>query len=108
MTVFRIPLVNTPQTFEINLSGTNYLMTCKWNDATEAGWALDIADLNTGLPIVFYIPLVTGVNLLEGLEYLGIGGQLYVATDGNQDAVPTLLNLGVESFLYFVTELTNA
>ena len=101
MSIFLIPLTNIPQTFNINLAGINYQMTCKWNDSADAGWVIDIADENTQTPIAANIPLITGADCLSGLEYLGIQGQLYVYTDGNQYAVPTLTNLGVESNLYF-------
>ena len=82
-------------------------MTCRWNSAVEGGWVLDFTDADSGEPIVANIPLVTGVNLLDGLEYLGFNGELYVYTDGDQNAVPTLENLGVESNLYFQTEVVD-
>lgn len=102
--VFTIPVTNIPQVFQITLAGTVYNMTCKWNDTDDAGWALDIADQNE-VPLACNIPLITGDNLLDGLEYLGIEGELYVLSTGtNQFAVPTLENLGVDAFLYFVTD----
>lgn len=104
MSTFLIPLENTPQTFELPLAGATYLLTCKWNDAPEAGWILDFADATTNETIVTNVPLITGANILENLEYLGFLGQLFIFTDGNDFAVPTLLNLGVESNLYFVTD----
>lgn len=107
MTTFIIPLTNIPQKFEISLAGKNYQMTCKWNDALDAGWVLDFADSDSGEAIVANIPLVTGIDLLEGLEYLGFDGLLIVYTDGNELATPTLLNLGVESNLYFKTDVVS-
>lgn len=107
MSVFQIPLVNTPQQFEISLAGVDYIMTNKWNPSAEGGWVLDIADALTSTPIACNIPLITGADLLDGLEYLGINGQLFVLTDGDQLAVPTLDNLGVESFVYFSTEVAD-
>jgi hypothetical protein len=104
MAIYTIPLTNVPQSFTIELSGKEYLITCRWNDAIEGGWFLDINDSITALPILHNLPLVSGNNLLEQYEYLGIGGSLVVLTNGDQTAVPTLDNLGVESFLYFVTE----
>lgn len=62
---------------------------------------LDISNVDTGLPVAYNIPLITGLDILEGLEYLEIGGSMFVLTDGNQLAVPTYENLGVESFLFF-------
>lgn len=102
---FKVPVTNIPQTFEISLAGVTYLMTIKWNDAFEAGWEMDFVDAITNVPIVAGIPLVTGVDCLAGLEYLGFNGQLIVYTDGDDTAVPTLENLGVESNLYFLTEI---
>ena len=102
-TDYLIPLSNVPQTFDISLAGTNYTMTSKWNDAPDAGWVLDIALADTGVILACNIPLITGADCLLGLEYLGINGQLYVYTNGDGDAVPTLDNLGVDSNLYFAT-----
>lgn len=103
---FKVPVVNIPQTFEIALGGVSYILTCKWNPANEGGWILDFADAQTNEPIVTNVPLITGANILENLDYLGFTGALYIFTDGNDLAVPTLENLGVESNLYFQTEVT--
>lgn len=102
MTTFIIPLTNIPQIFEIALAGVNYLLNVRWNDADDAGWIMDISDENNN-PIACNIPFITGADCLSGLEYLGINGQMVVFTDGDQTAVPTLENLGVESNLYFLT-----
>lgn len=104
MSLAKIPVSNSPQKFQISLAGRDYELTCKYNSAFEGGWVLDFADAETAEPIAANIPLVTGVNILDGLEYLGFGGSLFVYTDGDQNAVPTLENLGVESNLYFETE----
>jgi hypothetical protein len=103
MSVFLIPLTNTPQTFQISLGSIEYVITCKWNDSPDAGWEIDLADALTGNSIIAGIPLVTGINLLDGLEYLGFPGQLFVFTDGNDYSPPTMDNLGVQSNLYFVS-----
>lgn len=105
--VFLLPLSNVPQTFQIVLAGITYLMTSKWNDADDSGWVLDIADENDE-PLACNIPLITGADCLEGLDYLGFQGQIYVNTSGTDStAVPTLDNLGVESFAYFITSVPN-
>lgn len=104
MTTFLIPVQNVPQVFDIALAGVNYTMTCRWNDAADAGWIVDLVNADTGEPVVSNVPLITGADCLAGLEYLGINGQLAVLTDGNQFATPTLENLGVESNLYFLTD----
>lgn len=105
MTTFLIPLENVPQVFEIALGGKNYLMTSKFNSADEGGWVLDLQDAVTNEYLACNIPLITGADLLEGLEYLGIAGPLVVFTDGDDLAVPTLENLGVESNLYLLSDV---
>ena len=103
---FLIPLSNTPQTFQILLAGVTYTLTSKWNDVAQC-WFLDIADLNAN-PIACGIPFITGEDLLDGLEYLGIGGELLVITNGpDTTSIPTLYNLGIDSNLYFQTTSTN-
>lgn len=99
---YLIPLVNTPQVFPIDLAGVAYTLTCKWNDSADSGWIIDIADRSQN-PIVSGIPLITGCNLLDGLDYLGIDGELWASTAGDPNAVPTLDNLGVNSNVYFTT-----
>lgn len=107
LTNFLVPLSNIPQTFLIDLAGITYTLTCKWNPSPDAGWTLDIADSSQN-PIVAGIPLITGANLLAGLSYLGINGVLTVYTNGDGNAVPTIDDLGVESNLYFTTDVPSA
>jgi hypothetical protein len=92
-TVFEIPLAAQPMTFTIPLGGVTYELTMVYRDATEGGWSLDIDD-GYGNPILCGVPLVTGADLLAQYAYLGIGGQLWVRSDGEPDAVPTFANLG--------------
>lgn len=105
MSVFQVPLTNIPQTFQITMAGKLYIANCRWNDSPDAGWVIDFADGLTSAPIVANIPLITGANLLSGLDYLGFQGVLFVFTDGDDEAVPTLDNLGVESNVYFSTDV---
>jgi hypothetical protein len=100
---FLIPLINGPQQFEIALGGVNYTLVVKWNDSDEAGWQFDILDAASGDYLCAGQPFVTGTDLLAGLEYLGIEGQLFVYTNGDASAVPTFDNLGTNSNLFFVT-----
>ena len=102
--VFEIPLENIPQKFAITLGGIQYLMTCKWNDSDNGGWVIDFQNGQNEEPILFCVPLVTGADLLAQYGYLGFKGKLFVYTDGNEFARPTLDNLGTESHLYFVSE----
>lgn len=102
--IFQLPLTNVPQVFQLPLKDRNYLMTCKFNDSDDGGWVVDFADADSGESIIAGIPLVTGTDLFSGLEYLNFGGSLIVYTDGDETAVPTFTDLGVESNLYFITD----
>lgn len=105
METFLIPLLNVPQDFTITLANRELRIVSKWNDSVEAGWVIDIYDDITEEALVVCVPMVTGADLLEQYEYLNLNGKLIVFTDGDESAVPTLLNLGTESNLYFKTEV---
>lgn len=102
-TTFEVPLSPMPQRFLITLGDTEYQLTLTYRDAPEAGWILDIADVD-GNTMIAGIPLVTGADLLEQYGYMGFAGALTVATDGDLDAVPTFHNLGTEAHLFFTVE----
>lgn len=102
MAVYEVPLTPQAQTFSITLLGIIYKLTLSWC-SPAAAWTLLIADQD-GTALVGGVPLVTGLDLLAQYRYLGIGGSLVVATDGDITAVPTYENLGVDSHLYFVTQ----
>ena len=95
-----LPLTNIPEKFSISLGGINYILVSRWNDADEGGWILEFYDQDE-LPILMNVPLVTGANLLDQYEYLGIPGLLYVITEGDDYAVPTIDNLGTASQVYY-------
>jgi len=97
---FIIPLAAPPQAFTCSLNGVTYRLTVIWRNAAP-GWFLDIAD-DQGDLIVGGIPLVTGADLLAQYEYLGIGGQLVVASSSDVDAPPTFAGLGTATLLYYV------
>ena len=101
-TVSEIPLVNTPQTLGISLSGTVYTLRVTWCWPASV-WILDILDSSAN-PILTGVPMVTGANLLEQYAYLGIGGKLYVQSDNDPGAPPTFTNLGQQGHLYYVTQ----
>lgn len=50
------------------------------------------------------IPLVTGADLLAQYKHLSIGGQLFVQTDGDPEAVPTYASLGATAGLYWIPD----
>src|ERR1700678_3738449 len=104
---FLIPLTSTPQIFNINLAGNDYTLNVRWNDSDEGGWIMDILDQNTQTPLACNIPFITGADMLEGLEYLGIEGSLVAYTNGDTWAVPTFTNLGIDANLYFFTSVPN-
>lgn len=102
-TPFEIPLIpSTAQTFTVTLVGVTYTMTVTWC-APASCWMIDIADQNA-VPIVSGIPMITGADLLSAYGYLGIGGQLFVQSDFDTNAVPTFDNLGDTSHLYFISD----
>lgn len=105
MQTFLIPLSNVPQDFTITLSDRELRLVTKFNPSEEGGWTLDIFDAETDESIIANIPMVTGADLLAQYEYLNLNGRLIVFTDGDELATPTLENLGVESNLYFQTEV---
>lgn len=99
--VKEVPLLAAAQSFEIQLKDTVYNVGMQWRDAVAGGgWFMDLAD-NIGNQIIGGIPLVTGANLLEQFDYLGIGGQLIVQTDNDTDQIPAFDALGQLSHLYF-------
>lgn len=101
--LFRIPLINEPQTFEINLSGGAYVIICRWNEEMPA-WQICMKNAITNQLLLTCLPLITGVDLLAQYKHLGIPGRLFCYTEGNADAPPTLENLGVEGQLYYYVE----
>jgi hypothetical protein len=102
VSVFRIPLVALPQSFDITLAGRLLSMACRWNGAAPA-WELSIADGDTGEPLISSLAIVTGTNLFSQYAHLNFGGALVAMTDGDLNTPPTLTNLGVDSFVYFIT-----
>lgn len=106
MNWFLIPLDDNPQSFQISLAGVSYILTVYWNNQLDGGWQFNLDNADTNDSVLAGAPFITGANLLAGLDYLGINGQLYVYTNGMPDAVPTFTNLGTDSNLYFVTNAT--
>lgn len=98
--IFTVPLTNVSQRFRIDIAGVEYLIACRWND--NIGWFLDIYNGTTLAPIIMCLPLVTGTDLFAQYPHKAFGASLYVYTDGDRYAVPTLENLGTESNLYVV------
>lgn len=94
---------STDQTLSIGLPSGNFHLRLLCANVEEGGWIMDIADAD-GVSLAAGIPLVTGADLLEPYRYLGLGGSMFVRSDGIPDQVPTFQNLGVGSHLYFVRD----
>ena len=105
--IYLIPKSNDPQSFGVNLAGINYTLTFKWNDSDQSGWIMDIGD-EANNPLACSLPLITGANVIDGLNYLGIQGVLIVYTNGDESAVPTYDNLGTDCNLYFGTNVVSS
>lgn len=101
MSIFEIPLKpSTPTKMAIQFpNGNTYNLRFAFVNVDQGGWIMDISDVN-GNPLVCGIPLVTGADLLAQYAYLGLGGPMYVISDGWPAAVPTFANLGSGSRLY--------
>jgi hypothetical protein len=100
-TIYEIPLSPAPQTLAVTIGGTPYNLRFLYHNCDQGGWAMDISDASQN-PLVCGIPLVTGADLLAQYGHVGIGGSLYVQSDGDASSVPTFGNLGVASHLYLV------
>lgn len=103
MSVFEIPLRPRAQKLRVEINGIEYVLRVRWNNFSNC-WIMDIAD-TSNVPLLNGIPLITGANLLDQFDYLGIGNRVKVLvySTGNPDEVPTYASLGSTSRLYFVT-----
>lgn len=99
MNFYQIPLINAQQNFSVTLLGVIYTMRLIYCDDVNAGWILDIGDVN-GSPLICGIPLKSGINLLTQYDYIGIGGGLGVQLSGDILTVG-YTDLGVNTQLYF-------
>ena len=99
MAIIEIPTQPKPQRFSILLGERRVQVSLQWRDAPEAGWTLDINEVD-GAGIIRGIPLVTGVNLLAQYQHI-IVGTLFVMSDVEPFAVPVLDGLGSTGHLYY-------
>jgi hypothetical protein len=98
---YEIPLISQPQTLTVSLGGVEYVLHVYWSPQLGA-WILDLFDSSSN-DIATGIPMVTGVDLLGQLQYLGVGGALIVQSSGADAlAPPTNTNLGQVAVLYFI------
>lgn len=103
MADFIIPFQNIPQEFSISLENRDVTIFQRWNEFSNS-WQIDISDTQTGASLISGLPLVTGCDLLEPFPELGFIGSLVVATDGDNYAIPTLDNLGINSNVYYLVD----
>jgi hypothetical protein len=100
--VFRIPLTNISQSFNITLSGISITLITRWNQFMAA-WELGFQDPNTQKPLYSFVPLVTGTDLISQFKYNGVlPGVLLCFTDGIEDEIPTVNNLGSSANLFYI------
>jgi hypothetical protein len=99
-TAYLIPLQPQNQEFDVSLAGVTYHLRIKWN-SFSACWELYIEDSMQN-PILSGVPMVTGCDLLEQYEYLGIGGAFVVQSTNNPDLVPDYATLGSTGNLFFI------
>jgi hypothetical protein len=101
MNIFTVPLASAqPQIFSVVLGGIRYTITLRWNDVMNV-WILDIGD-KSGKSLANGIAVVSGVDLVNQLNYLGFSGALIAqsSTDANDD--PTYKGLGATDRLFYI------
>lgn len=98
LTLFRIPLLNIPQRFEINLAGNDLILETQW-DYLNTTWFISIFDSLTQEILLSSLPLTTGNNLISQFNYLDFNFSLAVISEGDIFAIPTEDNLGSTSNL---------
>ena len=102
--VYEIPLSAAPQRFNVTLAGVQYQLQVVYCevDAATSNWTLELFTA-AGISITGVLPMVTGVDLLAQLAYLGLGFSLFVLSDGQLTfAIPTFDNLGGTCHLLYV------
>lgn len=101
MAILEFPLGPVAQQMRITLGDVEYTVRFFWCDSTEGGWTVDITSVE-GVPLVQGLPLTAGEDVLQQLSYLGITGEIRVATDDDDTVEPTFSNLGSNGRVYFV------
>ena len=97
----RIPLDNSPnQNFNVTLSinGKNTVLNLFLSYNEGNYWTMQVRDRFKN-PITDSIPLLSGQNLLQGLEYLGIGEAFLLRNSDMNEEIPNSDNLGTDYVL---------
>ena len=79
--IYQLPITNKPNNIfraQVVVDGENRecRLTLRYREVCRY-WTMDVADLN-GNEIVVNVPLVTGVNILEQMHYLGLGAVILI------------------------------
>jgi len=99
-TPYVVPLLPQNQEFDIALAGQSYHLVVRWNSFSNS-WILDVEDSQRN-PLVSGIPMVTGCDLLEQYQYVGIAGAFLVQSTNDPDLVPDYSSLGSTGNLFFM------
>ena len=94
MAVYKIPLLNTNQKFNIKLNGATYKLQVIYRGSK---WILDFMDTAENY-FIAGIPVVMGDNLLAQHQHI-IKGSLYVVNN-NEDVAQSFTDLGRNINLY--------
>ena len=95
MAVYKIPLLNTNQKFNIKLNGATYKLQVIYRGSK---WILDFMDTAENY-LIAGIPVVMGDNLLAQHQHI-IKGSLYVVNN-NEDEAQYFTDLGRNINLYW-------
>jgi len=93
--VYKIPLLNTNQKFNIKLNGATYKLQVIYRGSK---WILDFMDTAENY-LIAGIPVVMGDNLLAQYQHI-IKGNLYVINN-NEDEAQSFTDLGRNINLYW-------
>lgn len=96
-----IPLDNSPnQNFNVTLdiNGKNVVYNLFLSYNTDHYWTMQVRDRFKN-PITDNIPLLSGQNLFQGLDYLGIGEAFLLKTSDINEEIPDYKNLDSDFIL---------
>lgn len=102
MATFEFPLSPNAQQMTVPIGERELTFRFAWADSPDGGWFMDISSLD-GTPLARGLPLTAGENILQQLDYLGIGGEIRVQTDADPLVEPTYDNLGLNGRVLLVT-----
>lgn len=97
----QIPLDNSPnQNFDVTLdiNGKNVVLNLYLSYNEGHYWTMQVRDKYKN-PLTDSIPLLSGQNLLQGLEHLKIGEAYLLKNSDINDEIPNSENLGTDFIL---------